>query len=370
MLIKLILNTVKLLMKKKSYILIGIIMPAFIVVFFSFEFGTEYKYKVGIVDKDKSYASNEIIKSIDNLEDIETTKVKEKDYNILLITQQIEVAVIIDKGFEDNLLNFKEQDINIKSIKHNDVESSISQLINLKCEDLSMVASLSEKNINKFKEMNLEYNDQLASLSLNKIEQNIPKIQNTIGLMIFTIFIVAGNIASFLIEDEENKTKMRILSSGINKWKYYISMIFIFYIMTMLTTGVYYIVSKILNIDYGMEKSSYFLIVMAVFNLIAISFNLCIVSFTKSRYASTIINILIVVPCCMLSGVFWDFDIMEKSLQKVGNLMPTRWVYVCIETLQQNNNLSEINMYLVAMMIFSMGLFLISFAKLKMNNEL
>ena len=98
-------------------------MPAFIVVFFSFEFGIEYKYKVGIVDKDKSYASNEIIKSIDNLEDIETTKVKEKDYNILLITQQIEVAVIIDKGFEDNLLNFKEQDINIKSIKHNDVES-------------------------------------------------------------------------------------------------------------------------------------------------------------------------------------------------------------------------------------------------------
>ena len=177
MLIKLILNTVKLLMKKKSYILIGIIMPAFIVVFFSFEFGIEYKYKVGIVDKDKSYASNEIIKSIDNLEDIETTKVKEKDYNILLITQQIEVAVIIDKGFEDNLLNFKEQDINIKSIKHNDVESSISQLINLKCEDLSMVASLSEKNINKFKEMNLEYNDQLANLSLNKIEQNIPKIQ-------------------------------------------------------------------------------------------------------------------------------------------------------------------------------------------------
>ena len=72
----------------------------------------------------------------------------------------------------------------------------------------------------------------------------------------------------------------------------------------------------------------------------------------------------------MLSGVFWDFDIMEKSLQKVGNLMPTRWVYVCIEKLQQNNNLSEINMYLVAMMVFSMGLFLISFAKLKMNNEL
>ncbi len=45
--------------------------------------------------------------------------------------------------------------------------------------------------------------------------------------------------------------------------------------------------------------------------------------------------------------------------------MPTRWVYLCIETLQQNNTLSEIRIYLVAMMIFSMGLFFISFAKLK-----
>lgn len=368
--IKLILNTIKLLMKKKSYIIIGIILPAFIIVFFSFEFESECKYKVGIVDKDNSYASNEIIKTIDNLEDIESTTVKEKDCNLLLITQQIEVAVIIDEGFQNKLLNSKTQDINIKSIKNNDVQSSISQLVNLKCDDLSMVASLSDGDINKFKNINLEYNDQIANLSLNNINLNTPKIQNTLGLIIFTIFIVAGNIASFLIEDEENKTKIRILSSGISKWKYYMSMIFIFYIMTMLTTIIYYLVSMILHIDFGMEKSSYFLIIMAVFNLIAISFNLCIVSFTKSRYASSIINILIVVPCCMLSGMFWDFDVMEDSLQKIGNLMPTRWVYLCIETLQQNNDFNEIKMYLVAMMIFSIGLFVISFSKLKISNEL
>ena len=72
----------------------------------------------------------------------------------------------------------------------------------------------------------------------------------------------------------------------------------------------------------------------------------------------------------MLSGMFWDFDVMEDSLQKIGNLMPTRWVYLCIETLQQNNDFNEIKMYLVAMMIFSIGLFVISFSKLKISNEL
>ena len=114
--VRLILNTTKLLMRKKSYIIIGVIIPAFIIIFFSFEFGGQYKYKIGIVDKDNSYSSNQIIESINELEDIQSVKIKEKDYKLLLITQQIEVAVIIDKGFEANLLNFKEQDINIKSI--------------------------------------------------------------------------------------------------------------------------------------------------------------------------------------------------------------------------------------------------------------
>ena len=98
--IRLILNTTKLLMRKKSYIISGVIIPVFIIIFFSFEFGGQYKYKIGIVDKDNSYSSNQIIESIDELEDIQSVKIKEKDYKLLLITQQIEVAVIIDKNFE------------------------------------------------------------------------------------------------------------------------------------------------------------------------------------------------------------------------------------------------------------------------------
>ena len=78
--VRLILNTTKLLMRKKSYIIIGVIIPAFIVIFFSFEFGGQYKYKIGIVDKDNSYSSNQIIESIDELEDIQSIKIKEKDY--------------------------------------------------------------------------------------------------------------------------------------------------------------------------------------------------------------------------------------------------------------------------------------------------
>ena len=368
-LIKLIINTMKVLIKDKSYIIVGIIIPAFIVIFFSFEFGKEYEFKVGVIDNDNSYVSNEIIKTIDDLEGIQSIKIKEDDYEILLITQQIQMAVIIDDDFQDKLLSSEDNEIKIKSISESDVKDVVKTMLELKCEDLSMIANLSGQDIDKFKEINQDYNDRNTILSLNDVDEQRPQIENSLGLIIFVIFIAAGNIANSLIEDEENKTKIRILSSGISRRKYYVSLIFVFYIMSSMTTLIYYGLAKVFNIDFGMEKTINFLVVMLLLNLIALSFNLCMVSFTRSRYTSSIVNVIIVVPCCMLSGVFWDFNIMTKNLQAIGKFMPTRWVYICIEDLQKTNSLDSVNTYLSAMIMLSIILFIISFIKLKINRE-
>ena len=357
-------------MKKKSYIIVGIIVPAFIIIFFSFEFGGEYKFKVGVIDNDNSYASKEIIKTIDDLEDIQSIKIKEEDYEIFMITHQIEMAVIIDNNFQDKLLNSEENEIKIKSINESDIKDIVRTTIELKCEDLSMIAKMSNKNINKFKEINQDYNDKSTILSLNDVNEVRLKIENSLGLIIFTIFIAAGNIANFLIGNEENKTKIRIISPGISKWKCCVSLIIVFYMMSSMTTLIYYMLAKIFNIDFCMENSINFLVVMLLLNLVAISFNLCIVSFTRSRYASGIVNVLIMVPCCMLGGAFWDFNIMPENLQAIGKFMPTRWVYICIKSLQNNNSLESINTYLELMIILSTILFVISFIKLRLNKEI
>lgn len=368
--ISLIINTMKLLMKKKSYILMGVILPALVIIFFTFEFGSEYKFKVGIIDKDNSYVSEEVIKVIDELEDVETVNIKEKDYKMLLVSQQIQMAIIINDGFQEKLLNNEDNNIIIKSINESDVNAVVRTMIELKCEDLSMISDISDKDINNFKRINENYKDEGTKLSLNDIDESRPQIEKSLGLIIFIVFIICGNIANFLIEDEENKTKIRILSSGISKWKYYFSLVFVFYIMSFLTIFVYYLMCKIFSINFGMENSVDFLIVMIFLNLLALSFNLCIVSFTRSRYTSTIVNILIIVPCCMLSGVFWDFHVMTDSLQEIGRFMPTRWVILSVETLQRTNNLQSISTYLYSLTLLSIVFFVITFIKLRRNKEI
>ena len=357
-------------MKKKSYILMGVILPALVIIFFTFEFGSEYKFKVGIIDKDNSYVSEEVIKVIDELEDVETVNIKEKDYKMLLVSQQIQMAIIINDGFQEKLLNNEDNNIIIKSINESDVNAVVRTMIELKCEDLSMISNISDKDINNFKRINENYKDEGTKLSLNDIDESKKKKKKSLGLIIFIVFIICGNIANFLIEDEENKTKIRILSSGISKWKYYFSLVFVFYIMSFLTIFVYYLMCKIFSINFGMENSVDFLIVMIFLNLLALSFNLCIVSFTRSRYTSTIVNILIIVPCCMLSGVFWDFHVMTDSLQEIGRFMPTRWVILSVETLQRTNNLQSISIYLYSITLLSIVFFVITFIKLRTNKEI
>ena len=135
----------------------GIIAPALIIVFFSFAFGQESNYKVGIIDNDDNYISKEIIKSVEDIENVDVVKVYEEEYEILLASHQVHLVVIIEDKFSDNILNLKEDEVIVKSISNSDVKSTIVSIIKSKIEDLSLIAKVSGTDIGEFKEINEEY---------------------------------------------------------------------------------------------------------------------------------------------------------------------------------------------------------------------
>lgn len=343
----------------------GIIAPAIIIVFFSFVFGNEASYKVGIIDNDNSYMSKEIIKTVENIENVEVIPVSEKDYKILLASHQVELVVIIKDGFNENIINLVDDEVIIKSISNSDVKSTLVSIIKSKTEDLSMIAKSCKNDFDRFKQINEEYKEKLPTININVVKNARPSIENSIGIVIMMVFITGATIANFIIEDEENQTKSRILASGINPAKYYMALMIVFYILSSMSSIIYYIVCKLLDLNFNMINTHNFLIVMLMINLVSVSLNLCIVSFTKSRYIASTLNILIVIPSCMLSGIFWDFEVMPKYLQKIGEFLPQRWVYVCMESLQNYNNLNYIYGYILAMVGISVIFFIISIVMFK-----
>ena len=115
----------------------GILAPAIVLIFFSFAFGNDITYKVGIVDKDNNYISNEIIETINNIEDVDVVDISKDNYEMLLASHQIQIAVIIEDNFSYNILNLKEDKITIKSISNSDVKETLISIIKSKVNNLN-----------------------------------------------------------------------------------------------------------------------------------------------------------------------------------------------------------------------------------------
>lgn len=356
------LNTIMMLFKKKSFILMGIIAPAIIIVFFSFAFGNNLEYKVGIVNNDKGYIANEVVQAINKIENVDIVDISKESYELLLASHQIQIAVIINSDFTYKTLNLENnsESIVVKSISNNDVKETIILIMESKIGNLNTIAKISNRNIETFKANNEAYKSNLLNYTVNEQEKSRPNIENSLGLVIMMILISGSSIASFLIEDEEGYTKTRVLVSGVHPYKYYAAVLIVFYLLSALSSGIYYGLCILFNLDFGMSRPTYFLVVLLMLNLVAIALNLCIVSFTRSRYIASTVNILIVIPTCMISGVFWDFEIMPKYLQKIGSLMPQRIVYTSIETLQSNGKLSSICYHILYMITIALILFIVS----------
>ncbi|WP_066896470.1 ABC transporter permease [Clostridium nigeriense] len=354
------LNTIKLVLKKKSFIVMGIIAPGIIIVFFTFVFGKDVNYKVGVIDKDNKYISREVIKAISEIENVDILDASNDNYEMLLISHQIQLAVIIEEGFSERLLNLNKCDVITKSISNSDVKEILVSTIKRRVNNLSLIAKVSDKNLEEFMKLNENTQKNIVNYNLSNIIESKPSIENSIGIVIMMILISGAAIASFLIEDEEHQTKARVLVSGIPEYKYYFSLLLVFYLLSSISSIIYYTLCKILNLDFGMSNTNNFLVVMLFLNLVSISLNLFIVSLTRNRYVSSTINILIVIPTCMISGVFWNFDVMSDSLKKIGSLMPQRLVYVSIKKLQAYENLYYIRDYMLYMICISLIFFILS----------
>lgn len=358
-------NTIKILFKKKSFIVMSIIVPSIVIVFFSFVFGNSINYKVGIVNEDKNYISNEIVETINNIDNVDMVEVSNDNYEILLVSHQIQIVVIIEENFTYKVLNLDEVGITVKSISNSDIKEILVSIIKSKVDNLSLIAKISNKKIDVFKENNEGYKENLIKYNLNDIKEARPAIENSLGIVIMMILISGSSIANFLIEDDESGTKERVLVSGIKPQKYYIALMIVFYLLSSMSSIIYYGLCKILNLDFGITNPSYFLFVMLLLNLVSIALNLFIVSFTRNRYIASTINILIVIPTCMMSGLFWDFKIMPTYIRKIGSFLPQRYVFKALEDLNVYSSLSSIYDYIFYMIALSLGLFTLSYLNLE-----
>lgn len=358
---RIIKNTLKILLKRKSFIFVTFVLPAILIFFFSSAAEVMTSINIGIYNKDKGEFGKFIEKRLENINGTKiTTLDSEDEYVSNLIFEECSVVVVIEENFTEDIINGKENVIKVKSINDGEaapivnsyLESEVSSLATI-CNNVDVKKEGIDSVLNTFSSCKPKYN-------------NINKVKTTkdpyivIGMVLYTIFITAAMSCGFILEDERQNTKERILLSKISERQYYGAQLLVYFLACCIPAIEYYSICKFVKFDFGFKYDFIVLLLLFILVLMAISLGLFLSSIIKNKTVFTLVMTTFTIPIFMLSGTYWPFEMMSKGMQRVGNLLPIRWFYIILEDLKGNEGIISIVPLLCCMILVNLLLFLLS----------
>ena len=357
--LRIIKNVLRILSKRKGFLFVAFVLPALTVIFFTASFSSESKTKIGVVNNDKGKFGDFILDGLDELDGIDIVKVK-KDENIeeSLLFYKYDMAITIDENYTEDLVNGKLNKIKIEEIQKEEVQALVSQIIQSYSSCLSKICNNVDVTKIGEEEIIKSFNENQPKLEINKLHKEKSNINNTLGIMLYIISITACLSVSYLLDDESLRTKDRILMSKISEKTYYSSICIVFFILSSVPAIEYYVLCKIIKLEFGFTQTYILIILLLLEVLISVMLNIFFTTFIKKKQIVSLISAACLIPIFMLSGAFWSFDFMSETLQKIGAFLPPRWILGSVEKLQEGEAVINILPEIIGLILISIILFL------------
>lgn len=358
---RIIKNTLKILLKRKSFLFVTFVLPAILIFFFSSAGEVMSSINIGIYNKDKGDFGKAIEERLEKMNGANISFVdSEEEYIGNLIFEECSVVVIIDENFTEDIINGKENIIKVKSINAGEAAPIVTAYLEGEVSSLAMICN----NVDVEKE---GIEKVLDTFSSSKPEYtNISKVNksknpyNAMGMVLYIIFITAAMSCGFILEDERQNTKERILLSKISERQYYGAQLVVYFLTCCIPAIEYYIICKLGKFDFGFKNDFIVLLLLFILVLMAISLGLFLSSIIKNKMIFSLVMTTFTIPVFMLSGSYWPFEMMSKGMQRVGNVLPIRWFYIILEKLSANEGIISILPLLGCIILLTLVLFLLS----------
>ncbi|MGL5150823.1 MAG: ABC transporter permease [Clostridium sp.] len=358
--LKIMKNTLKILTRQKSIFVGIIVIPTILTLLFSFLLGSEMSYSIGYIDNDNSIYSKDLLETIKKSGTVSLREVKLDTADSSIVGKEVELVIIIHANYEENILSGKDTLVDIKSVTDSEIKSTLSSIVDSKTLDYYSISKIAKGDSSKLSELLDDLNNSSIKYELNDINEKGVNVGASIGMVIMVIFTTSFFITKFIIVDETQGTKNRILLGKVSRLEYYAGTLLVFFLLSALTSLLYFGVCNLLGFDFGTDNSIYYLYVLFALNFLSIAFNLALISVTKSPTVASNLASVLITSLSMISGLFWPFSFMPESLQKIGALVPTRWAMVAIENIQKNSDFLTILPSILSIILVGIILLLIT----------
>ena len=354
----------KRLFKRKVNLVFLFFAPFLLVTFAAMLGNSSFEIKISYVDKDKSISSKMLIERLEKVGSV--YEVPEDEIDINLLNGDHEIAVIIESGFETQILEKAAPSVKIKSIQGASVEFPVTAQVDNFLSSALTISRSSGVTAESYEKILNEYNKNQSGVSVETIQnKSITKTVSrmSIGFLFFNMLLLASQASSILIDDKKSKVFYRIFSGPVTTFKYMRDNILSFYVLMLAQIVVVMITMfGFYQMDYGEAIFDMFLL-FAAFGIMSVAFGVAINTFSRTRSQSGVVSSLIITPMCMLGGFFWDIEIMPDFMQKAASFLPTSWGIKAAVQLLDGKRITDITNYILVLLLFTIGFFILGTLK-------
>jgi len=326
---------------------------------------------IGVVDHDEEMMASETVDFIKDQDNMTYHEITSDEADSRLADGSVEVVVTLEKGYSDSIIEKNPNYIELTSIIGESVTSTIKSNLYPFVDRLVMMAEANDGDEDAFTAMLDRYQDN--SFSMNVVSEDTSGGAITIasvGFLLLVMMFSACNLSEIILEEKENRTYFRLLSTPITARKYIASNM----VVNTIIMGIQVIImlctlSFIFNIDMGMPFWQVFA-VLWLFSLVAVGVSLVIIAYSNTRSTASGLSNLVILPTIMVSGGFWPVEIMPDFLQKISEFLPQRWTLDTLERLFEGDTISDLYINLGILIAFAVALFLVAIYKMSRNDNM
>lgn len=315
------------------------------------------QYTLYVSDADNTAYSGELIGLLQKQDNLKIVKVGESDLNDRMQAQTIDAALKIDKGFSHNLTAGEAPKIELVKLYDSAASSVSSQAVANSYQTLSGIVtgaksaaaafsksknsqpvqnSIAASAINFLKGKSLI---GVQSVSVNQdSDKSIDDLSRTfLGFIILFLWVVVIQGCRPIIDEKENRTYERMLSTPASFWKVLLTKFISVYLYGIVNVAVVlYAGKEIFHLQCFADIGPIFLI-LAAYLFAAIGITLVCTVRAENQQLFTSIGMPAAVLAGMLGGCFFPIEIAPKFIWVLSRFTPQGWAMSAITGIYSAN---------------------------------
>jgi ABC-2 type transport system permease protein len=363
------LNTLKITFRKKTNVIVYLILPVAIISFVMFAYSSaDSQLKVGLNNKAANgVMAKDFVTALSSQDKFKIQVVNETEIKDLVAEGKVDCVINIPENFDESILKGSISKIQITTIKGQETTAWVQSYINYYIKSLTSLAKASGGDKATFDKLYEGFKIQTLTVHTNVVKDESndkSKTVQSVGFLIMFMLQGAVTTSGFILKEKKAKTYFRIFSTPVSS-KIYIGANILANMCIMVIQSILVVFSSkyIFKLTTGVPDLE-LLAVLTLFGFVCVTLGILLVAFSSTSRQAGAMATLIITPTCMISGCWWPIEIMPKFMQHIANFLPQTWALEAIKELQTGKNLLEITLPLGILAAFALIFFLVGMYKM------